>query len=247
MLAGGLVVGPTRGANNEERSVWAARVLRGVGWILITSGALVLLYIVYLLAFTTVTTERAQDDLLATWQAQVGSLPVGEPEGAGVVPTVPKPPLAAQGETALGNAYAAIWFRRPGSAAPIVHDGPLLVVEGVAVEQLKRGPGHYPSTRAPGHPGNFAIAGHRTTYGAPFLHLDQLAFGDEVHVVDRQGREWTYVVRASRIVSPNEVWVLGEDPLGTGEPTMTLTTCHPRFSAAQRLVVFAELPPGGVL
>ncbi|MDQ3931264.1 MAG: class E sortase [Actinomycetota bacterium] len=224
-----------------------ARVLRGVGWMLIGSGALLLLYIVYLLAFTNVTTQRAQGDLLATWQAQVGGLPVGGSEDTGVVPVVPRPPPAAQPEVELGNAHAVIWFQRPDMAAPIVHDGPLLVVEGVAVEQLKRGPGHYPLSGQAGQPGNFAIAGHRTTYGAPFLHLDQLTPGDEVHVVDRQGREWTYVVRTSQIVSPNDVWVLGEDPLGTGEPTMTLTTCHPRFSAAQRLVVFAALPPRGVL
>lgn len=139
-----------------------------------------------------------------------------------------------------------MWFVRPGSAVPIVHDGPLLVVEGVASEHLKRGPGHYPSTEHAGHAGNLAIAGHRTTYGAPFFHLDEFTSGDEVHVVDRQGHEWIYVVRASRIVIPNDVWVLGEDPLGTGLPTMTMTTRHPRFSAVQRLVVLAELPPGGV-
>ncbi|MDP8961561.1 MAG: class E sortase [Actinomycetota bacterium] len=223
-----------------------ARVLRGVGWMLIGSGALVLLYVVYLLAFTNVITERAQDDLLTTWEAQVGRLPMGDPAPAGAVRTVPTPSRAATRGIELGNAFAAIWFRRPGSPAPVVHDGPLLAVEGVAFEQLKRGPGHYPSTGHPGQSGNFAIAGHRTTYGAPFFHLDQLIAGDEVHVVDRQGHEWTYVVRTRRIVSPNEVWVLGEDPLGTGEPTMTMTTCHPRFSASQRLVVFAELAGRGV-
>ncbi|MDP8929052.1 MAG: class E sortase [Actinomycetota bacterium] len=225
----------------------AARVLRGMGWALIGSGALVLLYVVYLLAFTYVSTELAQDDLLATWEALVGRLPTGDPAPAGAVRAVPRPSRAATRGIGLGNAYAAVWFRRPGSLAPLVRDGPLLVVEGVAPEQLKRGPGHYPSTGHPGQSRNFAIAGHRTTYGSPFFHLDQLTSGDEVHVVDRQGHEWTYVVRTSRIVSPNEVWVLGDDPLGTGEPTMTMTTCHPRFSAAKRLVVFAELAGGGVL
>lgn len=114
-------------------------------------------------------------------------------------------------------------------------------MEGVEPEQLKRGPGHYPSTARPGNAGNFAIAGHRTTYGAPFYHLDQLTPGDEIHVVDRQGHEWIYVVRTSRVVDPSAKWVLGEDPLGSGKPTMTLTTCHPRFSSAKRLVTFAEL------
>lgn len=215
----------------------AARLLRGLGWLLILSGAFVLLYVVYLLAFTNITTENAQNDLLATWQVQVGPLPVSDPAAAGDAPDAPEPMHGIE----FGEAYAAIWFERPGSPASIVHDGPLLIVEGVGTEQLKRGPGHYASTGQPGKAGNFAIAGHRTTYGAPFYHLDQLAAGDEVHVIDRQGHGWVYVVRISRIVGPSEVWVLSEDPLGTGEPTMTMTTCHPRFSAAKRLVVFAEL------
>ncbi len=202
-----------------------ARILRAVGWALVASGALVLLYVVYLLAFTHLTTERAQADLLEDWQAEVGGSSLG---AAGDAPATPA-------------AYAALWFERPGTDAPIVHAGPLLLVEGVESEQLRRGPGHYPSTAHPGDAGNFAVAGHRTTYGAPFYHLDQLSPGDEVHVVDRRGREWIYVVRTSRIVGPSDVWVLRDNPLGTGRPTMTLTTCHPRFSAAKRLVVFAEL------
>lgn len=224
--------------------MWVARVLRGVGWLLIAAGTLVLLYIVYLLVFTNVTTRRAQNELLATWQAEVGTLPVGESAAPRVVPAAPPLAQAPPRRVELRGAYAAIWFERPGNGAPIVYDGPLFVVEGVEIEELKRGPGHYPSTAPPGHEGNFAVAGHRTTYGAPFYHLDELAPGDEVHVVDRQGRRWIYVVRTNRIVRPNDVWVLAEDPLGTGQPTMTLTTCHPRFSAAQRLVTFAELRGG---
>ncbi len=201
-----------------------ARILRALGWALVASGALVLLYVIYLLAFTHLTTERAQADLLEDWQAEVGGSSLG-----------------AAGDPVAPEAYAALRFERLGSDAPIVHAGPLLVVEGVEGAQLRRGPGHYPSTAHPGDAGNFAVAGHRTTYGAPFYHLDQLTSGDEVHVVDRRGREWIYVVRTSRIVGPDDVWVLGDNPLGTGRPTMTLTTCHPRFSAAKRLVVFAEL------
>ncbi|MFN2555803.1 MAG: sortase [Nitriliruptorales bacterium] len=206
-----------------------ARILRAVGWTLIAGGTLVLLYVVYLLAFTNITTERAQEDLLATWQAKVGALPL------------PAPGAAPDALARDGDAYAALWFKRPGSAAPIVREGPLFIVDGIEKERLKRGPGHYPATASPGSVGNFAVAGHRTTYGAPFYHLDQLGPGDRVHVVDRQGREWIYVVRTSRIVDPGDVWVLGHDPLGTGEPTMTMTTCHPRFSAARRLVVFSVL------
>lgn len=122
-----------------------------------------------------------------------------------------------------------------------VQDDPLLVVEGVGVDELKRGPGHYPGTALPGQPGNFAVAGHRTTYAAPFYDLDQLRPGDRIRVTDRGGTRWTYSVVGQRIVAPTDVEVIGPDPLATGRATLTLTTCNPRFSAAQRLIVFAEL------
>lgn len=212
-----------------------SRIVRGVGWTLIAAGALILLYLAYLLFYTNLTTDQAQDGLLETWQAEYGQLP-GEGElAAGPEDTEETGPVDP------GEAYAAMWFERPGSEEPPVREGPLFIVEGVTLEHLKRGPGHYPDTAAPGHDGNFAISGHRTTYGAPFYHLDQLQEGDEIHVVDRQQREWVYVVRRQEIVAPTALWVIGDDPLDTGVPTMTLTTCHPRFSAAQRLIVFAEL------
>lgn len=213
----------------------AVRVLRGLGWTLIAAGALILLYLVYILFYSTLHTNRAQDQLLEDWRVQYGTLP-GEATG-NIRPSRSHP----QKPVRAGEAYAALWFERDGANRRPVHDEVLFVVGGVDLDDLKRGPGHYPSTSQPGHAGNFAISGHRTTYGAPFYHLDQLRAGDEVHVVDRQNRQWTYVVRRARIVAPTDVWVLETDPLGSGAPTMTLTTCHPRFSAAQRLVVFAEL------
>lgn len=213
-----------------------SRIVRGVGWTLIAAGTVILLYLAYLLFYTNLTTDQAQGDLLEDWQAEYGALP-GEGEhaaGPSDDQTEAQPPDP-------GEAYAVMWFERPGSDEPVVRDGPLFLVEGVTLEHLKRGPGHYPSTAAPGHDGNFAVSGHRTTYGAPFYHLDQLQEGDEIHVVDRQQREWVYVVRKQEIVQPTALWVIGDDPLETGRPTMTLTTCHPRFSAAERLIVFAEL------
>lgn len=210
------------------------RVIRGVGWTLITVGVVILLYLVYLLFWTNRATDRAQRDLLDQWEVEYGTLP-GEEVAAGASDDTLLAPVDP------GDAYAVVWFERPGSTEPIVHDDPLFVVEGTSLEHLKRGPGHYPSSDEPGGAGNFAISGHRTTYGAPFYHLDQLQDGDEIHVLDRSGREWVYIVEEQRIVAPTELWVVGDDPLATGRPTMTLTTCHPRFSAAQRLIVFATL------
>lgn len=213
------------------------KVIRGVGWTLIAVGVLVLLYVVYLLFFTTLKTDAAQRELLEDWQLSYGAidqaLPGEEVDGDGAERAAePADP---------GDAYAVIWFERPSTGERIVHEEPLFVVEGVSLDVLRRGPGHYPDSAAPGADGNFAVSGHRTTYGAPFYHLEELQPGDQVHVVDRDGEAWVYEVEEQRIVAPSDVWVVGDDPLGTGQPTLTLTTCHPRFSAAQRMIVFATL------
>ena len=209
------------------------RLVRGLGWTLIATGVFILLYLVYLLFFTNLRTDQAQGQLLDQWELQFGApddaLPAEDPDAAGEQAQPARP----------GDAYAALWFERDGER--IVHDDTLFVVEGVSVADLRRGPGHYPSTADPGEVGNLGISGHRTTYGAPFYHLDQLREGDTIHVVDRSNREWVYEFREQRIVSPNDVWVIGEDPLDTGGALLTLTTCHPRLSAAQRMIVFADL------
>lgn len=116
------------------------------------------------------------------------------------------------------------------------------VVAGVEPADLKKGPGHYPSTVMPGERGNAGIAGHRTTYGSPFRQLDELEPGDEVSVTVLTGETFVYRVTGSIIVEPSDSWVLD-----TNDPevaTLTLTTCHPEYQARQRLVVFAELDVG---
>ncbi len=113
------------------------------------------------------------------------------------------------------------------------------VVAGVETADLKKGPGHYPNTPFPGELGNAAIAGHRTTYGEPFRQLDELQTGDPIIVTDLLGRRFVYLVTEQIIVQPEDSWVVN-----TVDPTvakLTLTTCHPEFSAKQRLIVFATL------
>lgn len=113
------------------------------------------------------------------------------------------------------------------------------VVAGVAASDLKKGPGHYPMSPQPGHLGNVAIAGHRTTYGEPFRDLDRLAIGDDVVVTDVAGRTFYYRVTDTFVVEPDDAWVVATtDP---SRALLTLTTCHPEFSAKQRLIVTAEL------
>ncbi len=128
----------------------------------------------------------------------------------------------------------------PGDAAGYIRipkiDLDMVFVEGTGVEELKKGPGHYSDTPMPGAKGNVGIAGHRTTYARPFWDLQKLQRGDDVILETRRG--WfRYRVQWQRIVGPTDYWVLEE----TKRPAVTLTTCHPRFSAAQRLVVRAVL------
>jgi len=111
-----------------------------------------------------------------------------------------------------------------------------VVVKGTSVGDLRKGPGAYPQTPLPGAPGTVAIAGHRTTYGAPFRHIDRLRRGDPITVTMPYGR-FTYRVERRRIVDPNAIWVINR----VGYNRLVLTACHPLYSAAERIVVFARL------
>ena len=116
----------------------------------------------------------------------------------------------------------------------------LVFVAGVGKQELKLGPGHYPGTPLPGQFGNAAIAGHRTTYGAPFSNLDLLNTGDKI-VVSYPSATYVYLVSSTTIVTPDDVSVIATKDSSRG--VLTLTTCHPKGSAAQRLIITAELDP----
>ena len=108
-----------------------------------------------------------------------------------------------------------------------------VVVEGITPSALRAGAGHYPTSSLPCETGNVAIAGHRTTYGRPFGNLDQLKPGDTIELTTPIGGCVYQVAKDPFVVSPTDLSVI--DP--TGERSLTLTTCHPKGSAAQRLVV----------
>lgn len=138
----------------------------------------------------------------------------------------------------LGEGVAILRIPRLG------RDYVQVVLEGVDRADLRRGPGHYPDSALPGQVGNFAVAGHRTTYGAPFARLGELRPGDAV--VLETGAAWfTYRVTGSRIVAPTTVSVTAPVPEVAGRrpsaPLLTFTTCNPRYSDRERLVVFAAL------
>jgi sortase A len=111
------------------------------------------------------------------------------------------------------------------------------VVQGTDTDSLRKGPGHYPDTNFPGQGGTVAIAGHRTTYLAPFNEIDKFKPGDEI-VLDMPYGKFTYAVEQTKIVDPTDVGVVNRVP---GAERLVLSACHPLYSASQRIIVFARL------
>jgi sortase A len=109
-------------------------------------------------------------------------------------------------------------------------------VEGTNAPDLRKGPGHYPYTPLPGQRGTVAIAGHRTTYGAPFRNIDKIRPKDAITITMPYGK-FTYRVERTRIVKPTDVWVTQR----VSYDRLILSACHPLYSAAKRIVVFARL------
>ncbi|MBF8185612.1 class E sortase [Nonomuraea sp. K274] len=192
-------------------------MLRAMGEISITAGLILMLFCAYLLWGTGAYTQSRQLLLQRELQARErGHLERIE----------------------LGKAVALLRIPRLG------RDYEYAVVEGVDAEHLKSGPGHYPDSAMPGQIGNFVVSGHRTTYAAPFNEIDDLERDDEIVVEAREAR-YTYRVTSQDIVEPDEIDVLAPVP---GKPDIrpirafiTLSTCHPEYSAAQRLIVYGVL------
>jgi len=151
----------------------------------------------------------------------------------------------AQLEEALANPSTRVLARKPlpGDAIARISipaiDVDEYVVEGTDTANLRKGPGHYPSTPLPGDGETTAIAGHRTTYGAPFRRIDDLDRGDRI-VVEMPRRSYAYRVERVKIVEPTDLSVLRR----VGHERLVLSACHPLYSAAQRVIVFARVVPG---
>jgi sortase A len=114
-------------------------------------------------------------------------------------------------------------------------DASYVVLDGTSSAHLRKGPGFFPETPFPGSGGTTAIAGHRTTYGAPFRSIDDLERGDAI-VVEMPYARFEYRVQQTRIVDPDAFWVTNR----VGYERLVLSACHPLYSAAQRIVVFAR-------
>ena len=200
--------------------------LSALGAILTGAGVLILLFVAYQLWGTGLYTSRQQDSLRSQFNQKAKVAESAPATTSTTIDPLHLPPPPPSGESVANIRIPKIGVDK-------------YVVQGVGLTDLRKGPGHYPQTPLPGEQGNAAIAGHRTTYGAPFNRLDELAPGDDVLVTTLKG-SFTYKVASSHVVKPDQVEVL--DPTPT--PTLTLTTCNPKYSASQRLVVVANLAPG---
>ena len=232
-------------------------IFRRTGLVLISSGVLLFLFAIYQLFGTalitaqaqkglendlyTVTEELASDEFIQSTFTKLETITVSEEvERTETVETEvsssPFDNLTAEEISALSN----IVYKPQGEAiaqiiAPVMGLDSI-VVSGTAVSDLRKGPGHYTDSAALCSTGNAAIAGHRTTYGAPFGDIATLKFGDEIRVNTPYGN-CIYTVTERFIVEPSDTWVVKDQ----GDNRLTLTSCHPKYSAAQRYIVVAKL------
>ncbi|MER5929778.1 class E sortase [Streptomyces sp. NPDC002054] len=229
-------------APRVPRDVVVRLVVRTFSEVCLTVGTVIVLFVAYVVFWTGVKADRAMDGemerLRGRWAAapQAGQAP-GAPRPSGA----PEPPLAPQEPVSRprGRAFAEMYIPRFGA------DWVKPVIEGTGAELLKKGLGHYEGTAPPGGTGNFAVAGHRRTYGDPFKDFPELRPGDTVVIKD--ATSWyTYTVRNRPLRTlPTETGVV--DPVPKRSPFtgpgryLTLTTCDPEWGHSHRLIVWAEL------
>jgi len=238
-----------------------ARVLGAIGRGLISAGVIVLMFVGYQLWGTGLQTSAAQGSLEdeftqlleqeSPFEAREFDVTTNDEAQADDPDAADNGPVSVNATSAgfTSEELSLLYPEEGGSLARIVIPDinvDWITVEGTTVEALRAGPGHYRNTPNPGMAGNSAIAGHRTTYGAPFHRIDELKPGAEIKVQTVQGT-FTYLVTSNVnsdgtevghfIVFPQDTWVLDQD----ARNLLTLTACHPKYSARQRIIVQAEL------
>ena len=223
-----------------------------LGEVLITAGVLVLLFLGWQVWLNDIIVGAEQtsaaNELAEKWESETAPSAEPEPEPTEptetaappvvpVVPVDPGEPVVAARPTA-SQSFANLIVPRLGA------DYRRPIAEGVGFDVLnnrKTGVGHYPQTQMPGEVGNFAIAAHRTTYGAPFHDINTLLVGDNIYVETQDGW-YQYVYRGTEYVRPTGIGVLEPVPQAVGmaatDRVITLTSCHPLFSSAERVIAY---------
>jgi len=230
-----------------------------VGWtgrILISVGVLLFAFVAYQLWGTGIQTAQAQNRLEDEFEALLDTATSLPPTPTTAPPTTAPPTTVPDGAAPTTTAATDAATTTSSTVPPAVISPPPLgdplgrlsipsiglekiLISGVRPGDLEDGPGHFPETPLPGQLGNAAIAGHRTTHGAPFLRIDEVEIGDDV-VVQTLAGTYTYVVTGQQIVAPTDY----QKVIPTVDPstaTLTLTSCHPRYSTRERIVITATI------
>jgi sortase A len=236
VTAGTVTADAAKPAHRHPPRGWLSKTVQITGELLITFGVIVFLFIFYEVKVTDWIAAGTQHSLAnkleQQWQAPVPGAKAVPPKTT--KPTAVDPPLVVT----EGQGFAVMTIPRFGEGFHWI------VVEGVNTGDLEKGPGHYPGTALPGVIGNMVVSGHRTTYGHPFNQVDELQNGDAINIQVRS-KTYTYKVIRQEIVDPSDTAVILPVPGKFGvKPTqklLTLTTCNPKYSAAQRLIITAEL------
>ena len=252
-LAQGAPTGRGRVDDDQPRATGRGRLtfLGVLGELMITAGVLLGGFVVWQLWWTDVEGNRAQAEIVEQLEWAEPVLPATGPaqpngDGPGAAPgeaavavrAAGDPPVPA--EPAHATTFATLLVPRwTGEPERPISQG---VDRATVLDPL--GLGHYPGTAMPGAVGNFAVAGHRTTYGRPLHRIEELVIGDPLVV--RTAEAWyVYRVTSTRVVRPEDVEVIQPNPADPAEPaterSITLTTCHPMYSARERYIVHGVL------
>lgn len=270
---------------SDTFTTMASKILGSIGRFFITSGLVILAFVAYQLWGTGIQEASAQSNLGSDFESLLEAPSLDDLATTTTSTTTSSTTSTSIVEAAITTTTTTTTIPEAGGAIP-VFEGELAeklfreggeaiaqitiprievdkyIVEGVKVEDLRKAPGHYRATVFPGQEGNSGIAGHRTTYGAPFNRIDELQPGDEILVTTVQGDHVYRVMSADEaygpektgsltdyevpegqgdlghiIVGPEATWVLGD----FGDNRITLTACHPKFSARERIIVAAVL------
>jgi len=229
------------GAPAHRTSSVIAVVVGLVGELLITLGVLLGLFVVWQLWWTDVAANRQQAEVVAdlTW-AVTSDRPAPSPQPSAPEPVHRTDPAPVMAEPAHATTFATLHVPRWGA------DYLRPISQGTTRQDVLDvlGLGHYEGTAMPGAIGNFAVAGHRTTYGKPLNRIEELVVGDPL-VVQTEQAWYVYRVTETLTVGPRQVEVILPVPSQPGvaptQAVMTLTTCHPMYSARQRYIVHAVL------
>jgi sortase A len=193
------------------------RALSVVAELFFTASALVLLFLLYQLWFTTEVARVSQQELSSQFVELMEANDLVDEQSVQLIEAAE---IKGVGLLYIPALKSEVWG--------------LPIVSGISDRALTKGAGHYPDTKLPGETGNFAIAGHRATNGEPFAYFERLRAGDMVFVQTTAG--WfSYQLVEDRKIQETEVWVLEDDPIGLGEQRLiTLTTCDPRWNSTRR-------------